>query len=211
MGTTYFQVRGYSEFRKDRGDSRAGGVIIFVHNSISSEIVLNDIWQDNETVTCKIRYGNKSLLVSCIYRPPGPNLRPYNISINNTILKIADIHADQYLICGDFNYGKIDWSNHMVNAGEDSLEQLFYDATQSAFLHQHVEEFTRKRGADQPSRLDLIFSKNEFEVESIRYDPPIGSSDHSVLNFTFTLEGSISVDDPDQYRRKYYLADYPAI
>ena len=79
----------------------------------------------------------------------------------------------------------------MVNAGEDSLEQLFYDATQSAFLHQHVEEFTRKRGADQPSRLDLIFSKNEFEVESIRYDPPIGSSDHSVLNFTFTLEGSI--------------------
>ena len=45
------------------------------------------------------------------------------------------------------------------------------------------------REEDQPSTLDLVFSKNELEIESIDYKVPFQKSDHSVLVFDVTLEG----------------------
>ena len=99
------------------------------------------------------------------------------------------------MICGDFNYPKIDWINLEVHAEDDSSEQRFYDVCQDSFLYQYVDEYTRQRGSDNPSVLDLVFSKNELEIEHIEYQVPIGKSDHSVLVFDFALEGDANVED----------------
>ena len=56
--------------------------------------------------------------------------------------------------------------------------------------------------------LDLVFSKNEFEIEEISYLAPIGKSDHSVLLFDFALEGFVEVDDEPFAKKKYFKADY---
>ena len=127
------------------------------------------------------------MVSACMYRPP---LSPviYNQQIANAIEQISDIEANQFLICGNFNYRDIDWKNHYIpDSAHD--ERNFYDSVQSAFLHQHVEDITRQRGSNQPSTLDLILSKNELEIQKINIRTPVAKSDHNVLTFDFLLEG----------------------
>ncbi|CAL4095679.1 unnamed protein product [Meganyctiphanes norvegica] len=165
---------------------------------------------NTESVSCKIHFGPRSLLFACFYRPPNSSPQ-YNLNINTAINNLTQIDTDQCLICGDFNYPKIDWPNHLVLANDDSFEQLFYDECQNSFLQQHVSEFTRQRGEDDPSVLDLVFSKNEFEIEEIRYESPIGKSDHSVLAFNFKLEGDLILDEVELTKKKFFQADYTQI
>ena len=87
----------------------------------------------------------------------------YNNKINLDIQKICGFHSEQLIICGDFNFPEIDWINHLISEGSAERENVvcrFYDNCQDSFLYQHVTEFDRKRGSDEPSTLDLIFTKN---------------------------------------------------
>ena len=92
----------------------------------------------------------------------------------------------QVLLCGDFNYGEINWDS---NKGKGRSSRKFLNVCQDCFLYQHIAAFTRCRGDDKPSLLDLVFTKNNLDVESIKYGPPIGKSDHCVLSFKFCIDG----------------------
>ena len=51
-----------------------------------------------------------------------------------------------------------------------------------------VGSATRRRGNDDPSTLDLIFTNEEMQVSEITHaptPPPLGKSDHDVLSFSF--------------------------
>ena len=207
----FFNFKDYNEFRRDRKNvDGGGGVIILVHNCLNAELISQEVLQDTESVACKINYGLKSVVLGCMYRPPY-SPPEYNIRISNAIHSLSLIQADQTLICGDFNYPKIEWNDHIIRASETSSEQIFYDVCQSVFLHQHVDECTRQRGDDEPSMLDLVFSKNEHEIENINYYAPIGKSDHSTLIFDYKLEGNVNVDDEIIGRKKFFKADYTKI
>ena len=205
----YFRFGGYNIFRLDRGtEDRGGGVVILVDINLNSESIPANLYQNNtESIACMVKFGNKTLVLGCLYRPPN-SPHEYNVGINRVISSLSNITADQYLICGDFNYPRIDWTNHLVNRIENSIEQFFYDECQNAFLWQHVKEITRQRGTNEPSVLDLVFSKNELEIEEIKYDPPIGRSDHAVLKFKFALEGEIAISNEEFIKKKYFQADY---
>ena len=207
----YFNFKDYTEYRYDRTIvDGGGGVIILVHNNISSEPLLDDVLENTESAACIIKNGSKKLLLGCIYRKPS-SPPEYNTRINNVIRNLSQIDVDQTLICGDFNYPKIDWNNHIVRASETSSEQLFYDECQNAFLHQHVDEPTRQRGSDKPSLIDLVLTKNEFEIDKINFHAPIGLSDHSCLAFEYELEGYVEIVDEPMARKKYFKADYTKI
>ena len=191
----YFKIAKYNYIRKDRVARGGGGVIIFTKEGLNCEeiklVSLNDI----EMIVFKVIFQQKTLVCACIYRPPEPG-DYYNQKVLQAIKEISDINADQFLICGDFNYSKIDWNNHDIpTAARD--ERDFYDSVQSAFLHQHVTEFTRQRGSDAPSLLDLVMSKNELEIDYIDYQSPLGKSNHAVLVFDFSLEGAIENEDEE--------------
>ena len=47
-------------------------------------------------------------------------------------------------------------------------------------LKQWVSENTRYRGDDEPTRLDLVFSKEPQEMK-VDYQSPVGKSDHVLL------------------------------
>ena len=166
LSSDYFRFSNYVIYRKDREYvDGGGGVALLVRNDLLSDPFFVNTWKNTEYVSCIINYNSKNLLLVCVYRPPhSPSL--YNYRINDIIVRAAQVDVEQCLICGDFNYRKIDWNNHMVlTEDSNSIEQLFYDDTQSSFLQQHVTEFTRQRGTDEPSMLDLVFSKNEYEIE----------------------------------------------
>ena len=70
-----FDTTKYEAYRRDRliiGGAVAGGVIILVKEHLLSEQIHKVEWDNIEIVACMIHFGNKTVLVACIYRPPVP-------------------------------------------------------------------------------------------------------------------------------------------
>ena len=55
-------------------------------------------------------------------------------------------------------------------------------------LTQWIKESTRFCGRDEPSRLDLIFTKKVNIIKNMKYGSPIGKSDHILLEFRLEEE-----------------------
>ena len=217
LTSDFFQIDHYSAFRKERirlGRDRGGGVVILIKTNLVSEQIFKPEWINLEIVACMLKFGSKSVLVACLYRPPLSS-HVYCDLVSDTIEQLSDIQSDQYIICGDFNYRKIKWNDHIVCTDSEndnvSDEKRFYDAVQNSFLHQHVDQFTRQRGTNNPSLLDLVLTKNHLEVECIEYQAGFGRSDHCVLVFDFTLEGELARDEPAIPKPRVYKADFPSI
>ena len=209
----FFKLENFDVMRKERLFKGGGGVAILVKEGIFSRDISEELCLDTESIACLIGYGSRKLLVACMYRAPD-SLVEYSDKINLNIQKICNFKSDQLIICGDFNFPEIDWINHLVTAGSAERENVasrFYEICQDFFLYQHVTEFTRKRGSDEPSTLDLIFSKNEFEIDEIVYKVPIGKSDHQVLVFDFSLEGTCEFEEHTPPRKNYFKGKYKEI
>ena len=202
----YLDCRNFSVFRKDRGQGRGGGVIILVRHDLWATEILDSTWDNIEATTCHVTIGKKSILLSCMYRPPAAS-EEVNDQLLLAIRKMCELPFDQLLICGDFNYRGIDWENNTVESGDTSSQAKFYEVCQDGFLHQHVREFTRVRGNDEPSLLDLVLTHDPLEVEEINHTAPVGKSDHCILTFKFMVDkGEFPTINQD--KRNFQKANY---
>ena len=166
--------------------------MILVRNGLWVSEISEQAWGGIEAVTCQVMTRQKSILLACIYRPPAAS-EETNEQLLLAIQKMCDLPFDQVLLCGDFNFRDIDWENNKVEAGDTSDQARFFDACQDGFLHQHVREFTRVRGNDQPSLLDLVLTHDPLEVEEMRYSAPVGKSDHCISHSGLWWIGVISL------------------
>ena len=82
---------------------------------------------------------------------------------------------------GDFNCKNVKWEEMEVsgNAGPWSEEVLQLAMVNT--MDQWVEESTRYRGEEEPSMLDLVFTKKPEPRPTIKYKSPMGKSDHVIL------------------------------
>ena len=64
---------------------------------------------------------------------------------------------------------------------EGSWGAKFFEQMTENALFQHVKEATRARGSNNPSRLDLVFTRKEEEIENITLESPLGKGDHVVV------------------------------
>lgn len=69
-------------------------------------------------------------------------------------------------------------------------------------MTQRVEEDTRHKGEDKPSRLDLICTREQEGFEEIEYNCPVGKSDH-VLTECILNVGSKMQRNEDHRIRKF--------
>ena len=193
-------------FLEDRNSGKGGGALILVRNDIIAQESIDIIWENIETVVVQLKLGHHVMRLACIYRPPSADAG-YNVKVRELIEKIGCLQNEQVVICGDFNFPQINCSNNTVHGGETTEQSLFLDTCQDAFLYQHVECFTRVRGSDQPSLLDLILTKDSLEVEDLQHRSPIGTSDHCVLAFNMRVEG----DEPHPVarpRKNFFRGNY---
>lgn len=95
---------------------------------------------------------------------------------------------DRILIMGDFNYREVDYKSHIVEADTDSDANQFYIMTPDLFLFQHVTEETRKKEGIAASVLDYIFRDEEQVVEDLKYEAPLGKSDHVCLTWKYIVK-----------------------
>ena len=109
-------------------------------------------------------------------------------------------------LCGDFNYGNINWESHCQLLPVNTHTQLFLDTLSDLFWTQHVTESTRYRLGQSPLILDLVFTNEEAMINNISYLPGLGSSDHVCLNFNLICY----VHRRGTTLKKYniYLADF---
>ncbi|KAJ3644251.1 hypothetical protein Zmor_026919 [Zophobas morio] len=127
-------------------------------------------------VNCTSRHINLSLV--CIYRPPSSNIIDDQLLFDE-IKSLSSLHSN-LLIFGDFNFPKISWPNILIS-DNDGSEGLFKDMLLTTNLAQLVTFPTRFRIGHTPSLLDLILTSDQNLLSKIEQNPPIGVSDHCVI------------------------------
>ena len=100
-------IRNYTTVRKNRPHSQGGGLLIFIHRSItfskqpSSPESLYDLHL--EELSIKAELGNTKLIISNVYIPPASSCR------NGYQSSIEHLMTPATLILGDFNAHHTSW------------------------------------------------------------------------------------------------------
>ena len=181
-----FKEEGYNNWRRDRRGKGGGGVLIIVREDIYVEEVQYGDGME-EVIGITIRTSGKARRrIILTYVPPRTNAwkMEEHKEMQRGVLKCLDsmIRKDgKVLLVGDFNCKNVRWEEMEViaNAGEWSEEMLQLAMVNT--MDQWVEESTRYRGEEEPSMLDLVFTKKPEPRPTIKYLSPMGKSDHVVI------------------------------
>lgn len=214
-----FDTGRYEVYRKDRGVQNApgGGVAILIKKTLLStnENVkfLND-HRYEEATWCEICLQGKKILVGAIYRAPSSPRDVNNLLCD--LVRLSDNYdrESQVLICGDFNFGEVCWETNSVTVdGQHVVDaRNFLDVTNDCFLYQHIGEVTHNIDYDNPSRLDLVFTRNEHDVENITLFPPLGKSHHATVLFDFKMDGDPKQEEEEEtYKFSFHKGNYTEI
>ena len=155
---TDFILDGYS-LHSNLDATIMRGVAIYIINDKShlvTSIETNSGFQEQVWVKMHLK-GNDSLIIGCLYRS-GSGGTENNDHLNQVISQVSSQDPSHLLICGDFNYKGINWTD---DTGTTREEEHFIECIRDNFLFQHVTEPTRYRAGHQPSTLDLIPAQAE--------------------------------------------------
>ena len=185
-----YEIPDYTLHSVNLGPNSNGrGVAVFTHSSIEkSTIQIQPDLSFEEACLIEIKLrGGDILLFGCFYRSPTEkdNSDFNNCRLNNLLRAISSKRYSHCCILGDFNYRAINWMTLSTPHGEKSKESQFVETIRDCFLHQHISETTRRRGQDEPSLIDLLFTDEPMQVSNIIHHAPLGKSDHNVISFKF--------------------------
>ena len=173
----------YKIYRKDKQSGCGGGVLLYIHCSLNFTLCdyLNDLYiMDSLWGTIELT-PNETLLVGVVYRSPSSN-NCNNDKLNQAVQRIHQCcKFTQLLLMGDFNYPGINWSLLSAAGNNSTPAAAFLDSCEDAYLVQHVRDFTRSRGNQRPSLLDLVFTCSPEAIDNISHLAPLGCSDHDIL------------------------------
>ena len=184
-----FEIPNYSLHPVNLDNNTGRGIAVYTHYSLDkSTIQITPNLSFEEVCLLEVRLrGGDTLLFGCFYRSP-TTTETSNVNNDqlNRLLKCVSIKKYSHTcIVGDFNYRNINWSSWTTSCAEGSPEEKFIEAARDCFFHQHVDQPTRRRGNDNPSRLDLIFTNEAMQVTDLSHHSPLGKSDHDVLTLDF--------------------------
>ena len=182
-----FGWEGYNIWRKDRVGRLGGGVCILVHNSlrvknieIDSEIAevlaVEITTKENEKITVITAYV--APYTGAWTRESHERMRRETLETLEKLIR----GQNRILLCGDFNCKEVDWESMEPKCEEGSWGARVFEQMTDNALYQHIKETTRVRGDDNPSRLDLVFTRKEEEIGNIMLESPLGKGDHVVLD-----------------------------
>ena len=163
------EVDGYSLIRCNSSSRYTGGVLIYVHNLIITEVLCN-LQIENSMWILGIKYKDikqKVINLFCIYRSPSS-------CPANCIDRIADIgnnveYKGLTVIVGDFNLNIKDKTFY--------ADKLLKRMKEHGFK-QHVKEYTRITRVSK-TIIDLVFSNSENLKVAVKHTPRL--SDHSLV------------------------------
>ena len=184
-----YKIRDYSLHPVNLTNDQGRGIAVYTHSSLDKSIVqINSDMNFEEACLLEVRLrGGDIMLFACCYRSPTHthSSEENNEKLNRLFHAISLKKYSHRCIVGDFNYRNINWVTWTTNHGEDSTEAKFIETTRNCYFYQHIEQVTRRRGNDNPSLIDLVFTDEEMQISDIQHLSPLGKSDHSVITLTF--------------------------
>ena len=184
-----YDIPGFSLHPVNIEESTGRGIAVYTHSSLDQSIVQikSDLsFQEACLLEIKLR-GGDLMLFGCIYRSPTQSAtsEKNNDCLNRLLLNISNTKYSHRCLVGDFNFKDINWTSWSTFHNDDSKEQKFIETIRDCFFHQHNLENSRRRGNDQPSLIDLIFTDESMQVSDVHHQAPLGKSDHNVITFKF--------------------------
>ena len=188
------QPRAYVDYRTDRPEGRVGGGALLLVSKKYETMEAETLTTPNvQATSCTLIVGVRRVAVVCVYRSPAATVEE-GVQLIEFLEELMT--EERVLLMGDFNAPEVNWTTMTAPSGTfgATLVRLLEDKG----LIQHIKEHTRFRQGQNPSTLDLVFTKTNQEVEGIEYGPPLGNSDHSTLSFKLRLR---IPQPPHKYRR----------
>lgn len=185
----------YLVFRRDRQSSTlsktscGGGVLVAVKRGLTPnrkkewESSAEDIW-----VTL---HGSRNIHLCVVYLPPDDDwaLSYYLSKFENIFNQNSD---DVFMICGDFNMPKIEWTTYarinvlipMLYQGKDGRSAKFIDT----IFRCGLQQYNSSRNTNN-KLLDLILSNNNTKLEVRKSEFFLAPEDlhHPPLQFSLSL------------------------
>ena len=181
----FYNLNEYQMIANCRKDCRGGGIIIYIHDKINFNVLMNENFEKNHLIIFKINELN--LKIGGIYRSPS--------SSNNLFLeKLDDIleRTENLILFGDFNFNLLNETDSNTVSYLDTIQNNNY-----AILNEINEEsytYFENRG-EYKSILDHVVSDNSLELGKTKIEiNDVSFTDHRLLKFTcnFKIENNIS-------------------
>ena len=186
-----FLIKGYEMIpHTNILENKGRGTIIYIKEGITNKelnLDKNNKFEENITVEIPLS-GNDKLICALIYRR-GKSSLENDDSMIEYFHKLSTLNPSHLLIMGDMNLTEIDWTNKVCKSNNcQDINYKFLECTRDCFLFQHVLEPTRKRGTNEPSILDLVFTNEEHMITKVNQLAPLGKSDHSIMEFDLVCQ-----------------------
>ena len=183
------KIDGYDCFHNISGEGR--GVALYIKNDLhAAEFNFKDDVNTLDTIWAEIKLkGKDNLLIGCVYRSPN-SLPERNDQLTKLLKASVDQGYSHVVIMGDFNHPEITWSDGVgtPRCNEYHQASLFLETTRDLFLHQHISDPTHFRSQQQPNTLDLLFSNDQYIINSVKMNSPIGKSHHVMISFMIACD-----------------------
>ena len=189
----------YHLITKNIDEENGRGIAIYIRIGLRfAEVEINSTFQESLWFSTRLK-NNDEMLAGCIYRSPNSS-DDNSKKLRDLIKDVSNKKYSHLMVAGDFNYPNIKWTDWTTPGDNPNSEDfLFIEELRSSYLHQHVEEATRGRGTNEPHTLDLIITNEENMIDSIVLNSPLGKSDHSVIEYTY----SCYIDRKNSAETKY--------
>ena len=204
-------LEGYNMFRKDRIGGKGGEVILFIKENLAARLdnSCSDV-EFEESLWCIVEISRIKLLVRLCYRKPGSCE-----GNNDKLLKVLEVAANHrgvyhLVIFGDLNYPEVDYNNHCVSSGPGTASDRFFDTTNDLYLVQNINEFTRQKEGQNPSKLDYVFTDEEGLIHCVNHEVPLGKSDHICITWEMIVEKEPEKSG-DESKYNFWKGDYAKI
>ena len=179
----YLCIDGYTFVRKDRLHKRGGGLIMYVRDGISYKR-RKDLEGPIETLCIEIKYSNRSILLTSVYRQPNNDSDSIQHWLSNMEESMYTIYSENKptILMGDIN---ID----IMSDKKDKLQESWISLTANIQLNQIIKEPTRVTNTSE-TLMDHIYVSDDLPV---LYSSPIkySISDHFPV---FTVFKMTSID-----------------
>ena len=182
----------YNVWRRDRKHKSGGGVCIMTDRRLVVKEIEVEASKVEIVVIEVLVGGREKIVVATVYVPPQTRawkkeehylLKGETLAVLQDLLKCIN----HILLCGDINYKDVKWEEYEAGSEEGSWGNNLLDLMVDNTLHQYVKETTRERGGDAHTRLDLVFTREERELEDVTCLPPLGKSNYLVLELSILM------------------------
>lgn len=193
----------YDFFRCDRKAKKGGGVALLVRKTLCPDLVFcKSVLNSYELLCCDIGTLSAMLRLVVVYKAPSCPAP----KVEQMCKALSDVCASNRacVVVGDFNMPDINWNCLPNPSLMCATSRSFLDTCSSLGLTQHVKTCTLGNNI-----LDLVFSSVPGLVNDVRVKPPIGSSDHSSIQFQIYF--LVSDTSSKVIKRDYRNADFDAI